>query len=364
MTALRGGNKTAGAALARPELDRRGPLNRAEFRRGNGFETRPFGGHRWRGRYGRFRHFWAGGIFWPYLFGDYFSSAFWPDTYAYPFWAYGADSILWGALWPYTGDEEGNYAAGESDTYTGSAYGGYGDLGAAGSIGSTQTALCGGFAPGLAGLPEQRLERIIKPTAEQRAAFEELKAAVAKASQVFRTACPERLPLTPAARLDVMEQRLAAMQQAVAIIRGPLEKFYAVLSSAQIARLENAASKVDRQRSPSPNLAELCSGESGLTNVPAEDIARSVELTDEQQFDLGKLKKVSEKAANDLRASCPQGAPRSLSERLDLAQTRIAALIQAIKTVRPAVQAFYASLSDKQKSALGSRAADSRSARR
>jgi hypothetical protein len=96
----------------------RGPLNSAAFRRGNGFETQIFGGRHWRGREGRFRHFWAGGVFWPYLFGDYVSYAFWPEAYSEPFWAYGPSSILWGALWPDGGYGEEGYA-GEGGAYWG-----------------------------------------------------------------------------------------------------------------------------------------------------------------------------------------------------------------------------------------------------
>ncbi len=339
-----------------PDANERGPLNNAAFRRGNGFESARFGGRRWRGREGRFRHFWVGGIFWPYLFGDYFSYAFWPDDYDSPFWAYGPDAILWGALWPYNGYE--------SDFYGGDDYA---DTGAANAGGSEQlAALCSGFAPGVTDLPLQRLEQIVEPTPGQRAALDDLKAAAAKASRILQTACPEQVPLTPVARLDAMEQRLEAMQQAVTIIRGPLERLYELLSGEQIGRLENAAANpaADKERSPAMNIAELCSGETGLTNVPADEIARAISLTGEQQFNLDKLKKASEKAANDLRASCPAIVPRPLNARLDIAKRRITALIQAIETIRPALGTFYATLSDQQRLALSSQAGDDRSARR
>ena len=78
-------------------LPARGPLSSAGFRRGNGFESQIFGGRHWRGREGRFRHFWGGGVFWPYLLGDYFSYAFWPEAYSEPFWAYGSESRSSGA---------------------------------------------------------------------------------------------------------------------------------------------------------------------------------------------------------------------------------------------------------------------------
>jgi hypothetical protein len=342
----------------------RGPLNSAAFRRGNGFETQIFGGRRWRGREGRFRHFWAGGVFWPYLFGDYVSYAFWPGAYSEPFWAYGPSSILWGALWPDGGYGEGY--AGEGGAYQGenqpvpsapSQFAGQGTEQAA--------AVCSGFAPGVVNLPVARLEEIIQPTSGQREAFDELKAAFAKAARVLQASCFEQTPLTPVARIDAMEQRLEAMQQAVTIVRGPLERLYGLLSEEQIPRLENAAAKPENEQgSPPINLTGLCSGESELTNVPAEEVARVIRLSEEQRFELDKLKEASGKAAEELRASCPKEVPPTIEARLQDAHRRIASLIHAIETIRPAMRSFYASLSDQQKAALNEEGRASRSARR
>ena len=245
-------------------LPARGPLNSAGFRRGNGFESQMFGGRHWRGREGRFRHFWAGSVFWPYLFGDYVSYAFWPDEYSEPFWAYGENSILWGALWPYGDYGEEAYAE-EGGAYPGGnrsipSIGGQ----FTGPGGSEQVAaVCGGFAPGVVNFPVARLEEIIKPTPGQREALDELKAAFAKATHLLQAACTKQTPLTPVARLDAMEQRLEAMQQALTVIRSPLERLYSLLSEAQIQRLEHAVARPDKESSPSTNLRELCSGESG-----------------------------------------------------------------------------------------------------
>jgi len=340
-------------------------LNSAAFRRGNGFETQTFGGRHWRGREGRFRHFWAGGVFWPYLFGDYISYAFWPGAYSEPFWAYGPSSILWGALWPDGGYGEEGYA-GEGGANPGenqpvpSAGGRF-----AGQGKEPVAALCSGFAPGVVDLPVARLEEIIQPTPSQREALAELKTAFAKAARVLQASCSDQTLLTPVARLDAMEQRLEAMQQAITIIRGPLERVYSLLSEEQITRLENAAAKPENvQSSPPINLTELCSGESGLTNVPADEIARVIRLNDEQRLDFDKLKEASARAANELRASCPKEVPPAIEARLQDAHRRIASLIQAIETIRPAMGAFYASLSDQQKAALNEEGRVSRSARR
>jgi hypothetical protein len=340
-------------------------LNSAAFRRGNGFETPIFGGRHWRGREGRFRHFWAGAVFWPYLFGDYVSYAFWPETYSEPFWAYGPNSILWGALWPDGGYGEEGYA-GEGAAYQG----GKQPVPSAGSQFAGQgteqdAAVCSGFAPGVVNLPVARLEEIIQPTSGQREALDELKAAFAKAARVLQASCSEQTLLTPVARLDAMEQRLEAMQQAITIIRGPLERLHSLLSEVQIKRLENAAAKPENEQGSSPiNLTELCSGESGLIGVPADEIGRVIRLSDEQRLGLDKLKEASARAANELRTSCPAEVAPTMGARLQDAHRRIASLIQAIETVRPAMGSFYASLSDQQKAALNEEGRASRSARR
>jgi hypothetical protein len=346
-------------------LAARGPLNSAAVRRGNGFETQIFGGRHWRGREGRFRHFWAGGVFWPYLFGDYVSYAFWPEAYSEPFWAYGPNSILWGALWPDGGYGEEGYA-GEGAAYQGESQ----PVPSAGNQSAGQgteqaDAVCSGFAPGVVDLPVARLGEIIQPTPGQREALAELKTAFAKAARVLQASCSEQTLLTPVARLDAMEQRLEAMQQAITIIRGPLERLYSLLSEEQITRLENAAAKPENGQGSSPiDLTELCSGESGLTGVPADEIGRVIRLSDGQRLGLDKLKEASARAANELRMSCPAEVAPTMGARLQDAHRRIASLIQAIETVRPAMGAFYASLSDQQKAALNAQGRANVTARR
>ena len=277
--------------------------------------------------------------------------------YSEPFWDYGPSAILWGALW--LADEgETDQGGNRSVPSMGGQFTGPGGSGQV-------AALCSGLAPGVVDLPVAGLEQILQPTPDQRAALDELKVAFAKAARVLQASCPEHTPLTPVARLDAMEQRLEAMQQAVTIIRGPLERLYSLLNQAQITRLENVAAKAEKEeRSPSINLTVLCTGESGLTSVAADKIARVITLTHEQRFDLDKLKQISAKAADELRASCPAEVSPTIEARLHDAQRRMSSLIQAIETIRPAMGSFYASLSDQQKAALNAEGRANRSARR
>jgi hypothetical protein len=308
-------------------------LQHAALMRHNGFYNSRFGRGRDRGNWNGYG--WDAGVFWPYFFGDYFSFAFWPGDYG-PFWDYGPDVILWGGLWPYGESPYGGGARKASRPAENSAA-------AAGT--------CSGFAPGVAGLPVEQLSKIVDATEDQRAAFEDLKAAVAKASDVLKESCPAEAPLTPAARLDAMEHRLQAMQAANEAVRGPLERLYNLFTAEQKQRLDKV-SRARTAKAGQANIGQLCSDQAGLTDLPADEIANTITLDSRQQRQLENLKSVSAQVSAGLKSSCPSAVPETVDARLDAAQKRVAALIQAVDTVRPAVRDFYTSLTDEQKAAL------------
>jgi hypothetical protein len=82
-----------------------------------------------------------------------------------------------------------------------------------------------------------RLERMTQPTEGQRAAFDSLKDAAARASEMARAACPTEQPITPPGRLAAAEKRLEALLQAVRTVRPAMESFYGSLTDEQKARL-------------------------------------------------------------------------------------------------------------------------------
>ena len=176
----------------------------------------------WRDRSGNgYGYRWAGSVFWPYAFGDYFSYAIWPDDYSDSFWGYGPDALLWGTFYPYgefAGDAYNDAAVASGDIYNrGPAASAA--VPAAGAVADlTQT--CGGFAPGISGLPIQSLEKIAGTSEDQRSALQDLKTASASASDILKRSCSPETPLTPVARLDAMQRRLQAMQQADEAVSG------------------------------------------------------------------------------------------------------------------------------------------------
>jgi hypothetical protein len=90
----------------------------------------------------------------------------------------------------------------------------------------------------------------------------------------------------------------------------------------------------------------------GLAEWRVERIDRLVKPTEAQRKGLDDLKAASTKAAELVAAACPKDFPASPTARLELMEKRMDAMLQAIKTVRPAFDSFYASLTDEQKARL------------
>jgi hypothetical protein len=90
--------------------------------------------------------------------------------------------------------------------------------------------------PGLANLPIDKIEDVVKPTEAQEADLDALHVATEKAVTIMQAACPDETPLTPTGRLDAMQKRLQAMIDAANTVKPALTSFYASLSSEQKAR--------------------------------------------------------------------------------------------------------------------------------
>ncbi len=323
----------------------------------NGFGNRHFAHNQfWGRRFGGngFRHwhgngfFWAGPVFWPFAYGDIFSFAFWP--YYGPFWDYGPDFIFASLFWPYGGDDYASYEPyyGYGDIYTG--YRRHHRANVATAESPTDVAeACSGVAPGLTGLPMDRIEKTLQPSGEQRASFDELKVASGKAEEIMKASCPSEKPLTPISRLDAVEKRVDAMIQAVQTLRAPLETFYTSLTDEQKRKLDSLANRGGHEQA-GKTLAQLCSDTAArFTTLPSEQIQETVQPNEQQRTALEGLKTASTKAANILNGTCPSQTPSTPGDRLDAMAKRLDATAQAVNTVRPALQDFYASLTDEQK---------------
>ncbi len=89
----------------------------------------------------------------------------------------------------------------------------------------------------------------------------------------------------------------------------------------------------------------------GVTAWPFAEITQKVGLNGEQKSLLDELKASASKAASAFRSSCPQenAFPLTPPGRLQAMTARLDATLDAVQTVRPALEAFYNSLNDEQK---------------
>ena len=334
----------------------------------NGFNRNAFGSrqawNRWGGRHwgagwnrwGAGWGGWLGPVFWPYMYGDVFTYLLWPDDYYDPFWTYGPDFFLSSIFWPgpYSSDWSNGQYDGLYDVY-GASPAAAARTPAAGrqttSATSGMTVTCSGLAPGVTDLPIDRIGRAVHPTGDQTKALDDLKSAASRASEVVKASCPSQVPLTPPQRLDVVEKRLDAMVQAVQIVRAPLESFYGSLSDAQKKRLSAIGATASRRSPAAGGLAALCDPRAAgsFAQLPVDRIAQTVRPTPQQQAAFESLKSASASAAAALQASCPATAPATPVDRIDAVAKRLDGMVQAANSVRPALGAFYAALSDEQK---------------
>jgi hypothetical protein len=96
--------------------------------------------------------------------------------------------------------------------------------------------------------------------------------------------------------------------------------------------------------------ARICSGQAqGITDFSIDKIAQQVQPDQKQQDLLNQLKGATVKAVNILQDACPTDLPSTPTGRLDGMLTRVNAMLQAVQTIRPALDDFYQSLGDEQR---------------
>ncbi len=217
--------------------------------------------------------------------------------------------------------------------------------------------MCGGEAASLVHFPFDRIEQKVQPTAAQRASFEELKNAAARAADKLKASCPSEPASGPLGRLDTAEQRLDAMLDAVSAVRAPLMKFYDSLSDQQKARLDAMGLSPGREAGAGGGgeaqagvVPRICSERStAVAQLSIEDIDKNVHPTDAQRRSLEDLRNASARAADAIKASCPSQTPLTVTARMEAVEGRLGAMLDALKTVRGPLEKFYDALSDEQR---------------
>lgn len=98
----------------------------------------------------------------------------------------------------------------------------------------------------------------------------------------------------------------------------------------------------------------------GFAEWRLDRLEQVVKPTDAQRAKFDEFKAASKKAADIMRTACPTDFPATAVGRMEAMEKRMDAMLQAVKTVRPALEGFYAVLSDEQKARLDSNAGPGR----
>jgi LTXXQ motif family protein len=282
---------------------------------------------------------WYGPAFWPYAYDDLFEYLLWPaDDADY-------DGLFW------------------VDALTATVDPAWGSASAAGPPGSRRSAvrsragvrglagqsrefaeICGRRTPGRTFWPAERVSRTLDPTGGQESVLGAFKAATAAAATVLGEACANEMPNSSVSRLEAIERRLEAMRQAVAIVRPALDGLYGALNDAQRARLDGPApdpAAATNDANPTASTLSIC----GPSPPQPSRVSSGIELMPAQRTALAALTAALGAAVERLRSACPAAMPGTLPQRLSALETRLGAMLAAVRIARPALAAFCDALS-------------------
>jgi hypothetical protein len=100
-------------------------------------------------------------------------------------------------------------------------------------------------------------------------------------------------------------------------------------------------------------MAHFCGPDGGRTGeFMIGRVERATQPTAEQRPGFDKLKEAIGKASETMRGACTTERPVTPTGRLAAAEKRLAAMLDAVRTVRPALDSYYNSLNDEQKARL------------
>jgi hypothetical protein len=332
-------------------LEATGSMPRTDITRSADWITRPVarvqmaagaalaGWHGQRGTPGWWQHGdggygWIGPMFWPFALYDIYGYALWGDGMG--FWGYGYRDIYAAIFTPYDEDELARYVS----PPRGRKFRKF----------PTLERVCSDHAGEFASLPVERIRQSMRLSEEQQSILDDLRKASVEAAQTIHAACPSEAASTPSGRLAVMQKRLEAMKSAIERIRTPFEKFQESLDDDQKEEL----AALNDQRAPfAPKVpaAQSCTPPETLP-WPTADIAAKLHLSEAQREQLDALSRMNALARNTLNFDCQPEDNLSPPDRLATADTRLDAMLDAIKLVAPALDDFLGTLSDAQKDQL------------
>jgi hypothetical protein len=278
---------------------------------------------------------WVGPLFWPFAYNDFYDYAIWGDGLG--FWGYGYPDIYAGIFGPYVYDGLSTYLPQRPQ-------------GRRHARGVTLDQLCGSDRREIAGLPIDQIASAVQPTDAQGVSLDELGNASMQAAEIIRASCPAQVAATAPGRLAAMQQRVETMVKAVNLVQPALEKFYGSLDDEQKARFNALAEDQRRAASSNANasLVQNC-GAAAAPDWPASEIEARLHPNDTQRAALQVLQDTSARANESLKSACQPSDVMTPPARMAAISKRLDVMLDGVKSVRAALEDFYATLSDEQK---------------
>jgi hypothetical protein len=286
---------------------------------------------------------WYGPVFWPYAYDDLFEYLLWPaDDADY-------DGLFWVDAFAATVDPAWRSGS-EADGAAGPPRLARSRAGVRGLAGQSRefAEICGRRTPGRTGWPAARVLRTLDPTGGLEVGLGAFSAATAAAATVLDDACANEVPMSSVRRLEAIERRLDAMRQALAIIRPALDSLYGGLNDAQKARLDGVAPAPVAATEDTPSAARslsIC----GPSPPQPPGAPPDIELKPPQRAAFEAFTAALGTAVERLRAACPTPMPWTLPQRLSALETRLGAMLAAVRIERPALAALCEVLSGEPK---------------
>ena len=279
---------------------------------------------------------WVGPLFWPFAYNDLYDYTIWGDGLG--FWGYGYPDIYAGLFGPYGYDGLSAYLPQRPP-------------GRRQARGVALDQLCGSDRREIVGLPIDQIAAAVQPTDAQGANLDALGNASVDAAALIRTSCPSQVAATAPGRLAAMQQRIEAMVMAVDLVQPALDRFYGSLTDEQKARINALAE--DQRRTTASNgsggsLVQTC-GTPAALDWPGTDIEARLHPDSTQRAALQVLQDTSAKVSASLKAACQPNDVMTPPARLAAIRKRLDVMLDGVKSVRGALDDFYATLNDEQK---------------
>ena len=213
--------------------------------------------------------------------------------------------------------------------------------------------MCGDDSQDLAGLPIDLVQQAIEPTEAQKRCARRILCRIDQGCADHQGGVPDAHCADRAGPACVDAAARRSDDRGGATVQPALDKFYALLDDEQKARL-NAFGEGQRRQAATRSrnrqfTAELRVLQGAPLRWPGEEIDVRLRPTDAQRASVVALEAASARAADVLKSSCQNENAVTPPARLEAVRKTAGTMLEAVKSVRTALDDLYGKLSDEQK---------------